>query len=151
VEDLAPQGLLHVDQQVVHLGDGVELGRPLQQALLAVGAAPGQDVQPDAVGEPDELGPEQLRAQPLGLGDGGRTDLEQGRHGRLRDAGTEDQQVLTHRCLLSSSAARVAVQMLRDHQHADCDRNPAATGDGASPEGSVGADHGSPRPPHRPD
>jgi hypothetical protein len=63
----------------------------------------------------------------LGLGDGGRADLQQGRHGLVWDAGTEDLQVLTHRCLLSSGAAWVAVQMLRDHQHADCDRNSGST------------------------
>jgi hypothetical protein len=44
VEDLAPQRLLHVHQQVVHLGDGVELGGARHESLLAVGATPGQHV-----------------------------------------------------------------------------------------------------------
>jgi hypothetical protein len=100
----------------------VELGDARPGSLLAVGTAPGQHVQPGAVVEPDELGPQQLRAQPLGLGDGGRADLQQGRHGRLRDTGPEDLQVLTHRCLLASGTARLATRILRDHQHPDRDR-----------------------------
>jgi len=56
VDDLAPQRLLHVDQQILHAGDGVELGCTLQQSLLPVGAAPGQHVQPGGVGTEDLKG-----------------------------------------------------------------------------------------------
>lgn len=85
--EVAQQRFLHIDQQVVHPADGVELGRTLHQPLLAVGAAPGQHIQPAGVVEANELGPQQLRAQPLRLDDGRRADLEQGPHGLLHPAG----------------------------------------------------------------
>jgi hypothetical protein len=57
-------------------GLAVALGGALHESLLAVGAAPSQHIQPGGVVQPDELGPQQLRAQPLGLGDSGRADLQ---------------------------------------------------------------------------
>jgi hypothetical protein len=106
VDDLAAQRLLDVDEQVMHLGDRVELARPLHQQLLAVGAAPREDIEPRIAVQPHQLGSQQRGTQALGFGDRSRSDLEQRRNRLLRDAGAEDLKVLGHRRVSPFSVSR---------------------------------------------
>jgi hypothetical protein len=119
VEDLTAQRFVGVDEQVVHLGDGVELGGPLHQLVLTVSAAPRQHIEPDAVVEPHELGPEQRRAQPLGLGNRRRSNVEQPRDRLLGDADAKDLQMIGHGVGFPPFRRRVSPL---DHERPRCRR-----------------------------